>query len=113
MTADMLEHALEPFYTTKPLGQGTGLGLSVVHGIVSSHGGAIEIRSAAGRGTTVVIDLPAAQLYVRTREENWKNLALIFPDDLGPFPISYYAEKNGLTTEEVSRIATAADGCAC
>src|ERR1700741_2589582 len=44
----------------------------------------------------VVIDLPAAQLYVRTHEGNWKNLALIFPDDLGPFPISYYAEKNGL-----------------
>ena len=52
----------------------------------------------------VVIDLPAAQLYVRTHEENWKNLALIFPDDLGPFPISFYAEKNGLTAEEVSRI---------
>ena len=53
----------------------------------------------------VVIDLPAAQLYVRTRNENWKNLALIFPDDLGPFPISFYAEKNGLTAEEVSRIS--------
>jgi hypothetical protein len=52
----------------------------------------------------VVIDLPAAQLYVRTHNENWKNLALIFPDDLGPFPISFYAEKNGLTAEEVSRI---------
>jgi hypothetical protein len=52
----------------------------------------------------VVIDLPAAQLYVRTHEENWKNMALIFPDDLGPFPISFYAEKNGLTAEEVSRI---------
>jgi len=52
----------------------------------------------------VVIDLPSAQLYVRTQEKNWKNLALIFPNDLGPFPISYYAERNGLTTEEVSRI---------
>ena len=52
----------------------------------------------------VVIDLPAAQLYIRTAEQNWKSLALIFPDDLGPFPISYYAERNGLTTEEVSRI---------
>ena len=52
----------------------------------------------------VVIDLPAGQLYVRTHEENWKNLALIFPDDLGPFPISFYADKNGLTAEEVSRI---------
>ena len=52
----------------------------------------------------VLIDLPAAQLYVRTHEGNWKNLTLIFPDDLGPFPISFYAERNGLTTEEVSRI---------
>lgn len=53
----------------------------------------------------VVIDLPTAQLYVRTHKEHWKNLALIFPDDLGPFPISFYAEKNGLTAEEVSRIS--------
>jgi hypothetical protein len=52
----------------------------------------------------VVIDLPAAQLYVRTQSKNWKNLALIFPDDLGPFPISFYAERNGLTAEEISRI---------
>ena len=52
----------------------------------------------------VVIDLPAAQLYVRTHEKNWTNLALIFPDDLGPLPISFYAEKNGLTAEEISRI---------
>jgi hypothetical protein len=53
----------------------------------------------------VVIDLPAAQLYVRRHNQNWKNLALIFPDDLGPFPVSFYAEKNGLTAEEVSRIS--------
>ena len=52
----------------------------------------------------VVIDLPAAQLYVRTHDRNWKNLALVFPDDLGPFPISFYAERNGLTTAEISRI---------
>jgi hypothetical protein len=57
------------------------------------------------RALVVVIDLPSAQLYVRTREQNWKNLALIFPDDLGPFPVSFYAEKNGLTVEEVSRIS--------
>lgn len=54
----------------------------------------------------VVIDLPAACLFVRSpnSQEKWKNLALIFPDDLGPFPIPYYAERNGLTKEEVSRI---------
>ena len=54
----------------------------------------------------VVIDLPSACLFVRTQkgQDKWRSLALIFPDDLGPFPISYYAEQNGLTTEEVSRI---------
>jgi hypothetical protein len=54
----------------------------------------------------VVIDLPAACLYVRNpdRQEKWKSLALIFPNDLGPFPISFYAEKNGLTAEDVSKI---------
>jgi hypothetical protein len=54
----------------------------------------------------VVIDPPSACLFVRTSksQEKWKNLALIFPNDLGPFPISFYAERNGLTTEEVSRI---------
>ena len=54
----------------------------------------------------VVIDLPAACLFVRNpnSQERWKSLALIFPDDIGPFPIPYYAERNGLTQEEVSRI---------
>ena len=54
----------------------------------------------------VVIDLPAACLFVRNPncQEKWKSLALVFPNDLGPFPISFYAERNGLTTEEVSRV---------
>ncbi|HEV3394237.1 MAG TPA: hypothetical protein VG103_12100 [Chthoniobacterales bacterium] len=54
----------------------------------------------------VVIDLPAACLFVRNPncQEKWKSLALVFPNDLGPFPISFYVERNGLTTEEVSRI---------
>jgi len=52
----------------------------------------------------VVIDLPAAQLFVRTHDAKWKSFALVFPNDLGPFPISFYAEKSGLTTDEVSRI---------
>jgi hypothetical protein len=54
----------------------------------------------------VVIDLPAACLFVRNPDhrEKWKSFALVFPDDLGPFPISFYAERNGLTPKEVARI---------
>jgi PAS domain S-box-containing protein len=48
----------DPFFTTKGVGQGTGLGLSVVHGIVTSHGGLITIESQPGRGTQMHIDLP-------------------------------------------------------
>ena len=58
MPPEVLERALEPFFTTKPPGQGTGLGLSVIHGIVRNHRGALEIASDLGRGTTVTIVLP-------------------------------------------------------
>ncbi len=58
MTADVLERATEPFYTTKPLGQGTGLGLSQVYGFVRQSEGFLEIDSTPGTGTTVRMHLP-------------------------------------------------------
>jgi len=60
MDADTLEHIYEPFFTTKPVGEGTGLGLPVVMGIVQNHDGGLDIESERGRGTAVRIFLPAA-----------------------------------------------------
>lgn len=59
MDPDTLEHIYEPFFTTKPIGEGTGLGIPVVLGIVQQHDGGILIESVRGRGTSVRIFLPA------------------------------------------------------
>jgi PAS domain S-box-containing protein len=54
-----LDRVFDPFYTTKEVGRGTGLGLSVVHGIVVNHGGEVKMISALGQGTTVRVFLPS------------------------------------------------------
>ena len=55
---DILPQIYEPFFTTKGVGQGMGLGLAIADGIVRDHGGTITCESALGEGTTVTIRLP-------------------------------------------------------
>ncbi len=58
MSPEVLEHALDPFFTTKPQGQGTGLGLSQAYSTVKAHRGSLEILSRPGEGTTLKIRFP-------------------------------------------------------
>lgn len=61
MPKDVVDRALEPFFTTKPAGKGTGLGLSQVFGAMQQSGGTVEIESILGRGTSIRLILPRAE----------------------------------------------------
>jgi signal transduction histidine kinase len=60
MDGDVIEKLFTPFFTTKDVGEGTGLGLPVAHGIVTSHGGSIRVQSTVGLGTKLEVRLPCA-----------------------------------------------------
>src|SRR2546425_13331888 len=60
MDAATVERVFEPFFTTRPLHEATGLGLATVYRAVKAHGGAIGIESAPGRGTTIHLLIPVA-----------------------------------------------------
>ncbi len=88
MSAETISRAFEPFYTTKPAGLGTGLGLSMVYGFVRQSGGGIEIRSRRPRGTEI---------------------RLLFPAELHDTPVSMSGAKINVQTEQHANILLVED----
>jgi PAS domain S-box-containing protein len=87
MDSATMARIYDPFFTTKPVGEGTGLGLSVVHGIVASHDGAVTVYSEPGKGTAFHLYFPAAKQPVAANVmepqqiERSRNEHILYVDD--------------------------------
>jgi CheY-like chemotaxis protein len=77
MSEEVQARAFEPFYTTKGVGEGSGLGLSQTYGVVKQAGGAVLLESTVGRGTTVTLYLPAASAATLAEHEAARQIAAL------------------------------------
>jgi signal transduction histidine kinase/CheY-like chemotaxis protein len=87
MPPEILKRAIEPFFSSKPLGKGTGLGLSMVHGLAVQLGGALQLASTVGKGTTATLLLPVAtaapeaERPVQSAQKVNRSAVILFVDD--------------------------------
>lgn len=112
MDAERIEHIFEPFFTTKEPGQGTGLGLSMVLGIVEEHDGFLNVESQQGAGTTVTVYLPVVEaqpaepaVEIPQRPSGGTETILVAEDELD---IRIILER--VLSEEGYSVLTASDG---
>jgi CheY-like chemotaxis protein len=97
---DVLGHVFEPFFTTKSVGQGTGLGLAMVHGFVKQSGGHIRIYTEIGHGTTVRIYLPRLIQAERTAAVPTAKISDLSPTPrAAPFETVMVVEDNAAVRE--------------
>jgi len=113
MDDEVLAHLFEPFFTTKGPGEGTGLGMAMIYGLVQQHAGTIDVQSTVGLGTKVIIALPIAELRVtsptprstiRVREGATETILLVEDEEMVRRAGRRILEKHGY------RVIQAGDG---
>jgi len=100
MSRDVMARAFEPFFTTKPKGKGTGLGLATAYGIVQQAQGTISIQSVVGKGTSVIVHLPAQ---VGVQSEPTRILASAVPDAAPSKAVIFVVEDEAAVRKAVIR----------
>jgi two-component system, NtrC family, sensor kinase len=99
LAPEVREHLFDPFFTTKEAGRGTGLGLSICSGIVSEHGGEIQVHSERHKGTTMTVFLPTAP------QERLRSLAVTDDEMPSPSPSSQPSRYRTLIVEDERDVA--------